>query len=89
MSKYYYKKRKNSWEKVLKDTGKEFSKGFTKMFKRRPININYNNNINCDGPSGGARICVIVLIVVTLLFSGLGFYAWVILGMLFLILQFL
>lgn len=87
MSKYYYKKKKNSWNKVLQDTVKEFSKGINKMFKRGSINVNYNN---CNNePGGGAKICVIVLIVLTLLFSGLGFYAWVILGMLFIILQFL
>lgn len=89
MSKYYHKKKKNSWEKVLKDTGKEFSKGFSKMFKRGHVNINYNNNINCKNNGSGAKICVIVLMILTLLFSGMGFYSWIILGMLLIILQFL
>jgi len=88
MSKYYYKKKKNSWEKVFQDTVKEFSKSINKMFRKGSINANYNIN-TCNNNSGAAKVCVITLIVITLLFSGIGFYSWIILGMLCIILQFL
>lgn len=40
-------------------------------------------------PNPGARICVLILIVLTLLFSGIGIYSWIIIIMLFIILQFI
>jgi len=39
-------------------------------------------------PNQSARICIYVLMGVTLLFSGLGFYSWLILIMLLIILKF-
>lgn len=41
---------------------------------------------NCPNPA--ARLCIFVLIGVTLLFSGIGIYSWIILLMLFIILYF-
>ena len=41
---------------------------------------------NCPNPA--ARLCIIVLIAITLLFSGVSIYTWIILIMLFIILHF-
>jgi hypothetical protein len=80
MSKYY-KKKNSAWSKVFQDTVKELVGGINKriiMGKCAPKSQNT-----------AAKICVIVLMVLTLLFSGIGFYSWVILLMLIIILQFL
>ncbi|MBC5631126.1 hypothetical protein H8S20_20105 [Clostridium sp. NSJ-6] len=39
-------------------------------------------------PNPAARLCIFVLIGITLLFSGIGIYSWIILIMLFIILYF-
>ena len=41
---------------------------------------------NCPNPK--ARICILILIGITLLFSGIGIYSWIIIIMLFIILSF-
>lgn len=41
---------------------------------------------NCPNPR--ARLCILILIGITLLFSGIGIYSWIIIIMLFLILTF-
>ena len=41
---------------------------------------------NCPNPA--ARLCIFVLIAITLLFSGVSIYTWIILIMLFIILHF-
>ncbi|GAB6169660.1 hypothetical protein JCM1393_21200 [Clostridium carnis] len=79
---YYRKKKKNNnWGQVLQNSFKEFCDAITN---------NINRGMNCRPNSCfiAARICIYVLIIITLLFSGIGFYSWVILAMLLLILQF-
>ena len=44
---------------------------------------------NPKTPNPTARICVFILIAITLLFSGIGIYSWIIIIMLFIILQFI
>ena len=41
---------------------------------------------NCPNPR--ARLCILILIGITLLFSGIGIYSWIIIIMLFVILTF-
>ena len=82
MGKSYYKKKKNSWSKVFQDGVKDIFDGIGK-------NISSGGPIffrNCLNPA--ARLVIFILIVLTLLLSGIGFYSWVILLMLILILQF-
>jgi|BioPla2DNA2_1021312.scaffolds.fasta_scaffold00043_30 small-conductance mechanosensitive channel len=81
VSKYYYKKKKSSWTKVLQDTFKEFVHGINKRI--------ISGKCTPKSENTAAKICVIVLMVLTLLFSGIGFYSWVILIMLIIIFQFL
>ena len=81
MSKSYYKKKNKSWTKVFQDGVKDIFEGIGKSFSKRVPVIR-----NCCNPA--ARLCIFVLIAVTLLFSGIGFYSWVILIMLVIILQF-
>ena len=82
MGKSYYKKKKNSWSKVFQDGVKDIFDGIGK-------NIGSGGPVffkNCLNPA--ARLVIFILIVLTLLLSGIGFYSWVILLMLILILQF-
>lgn len=78
----YYRSNKKSWSKDLRRAFRDLTDSIIK-------------NIACRtscGPnvcgSNGARWCIYALIVLTLLFSGIGFYSWVIIGMLCLVLQF-
>ncbi|WP_066894861.1 hypothetical protein [Clostridium nigeriense] len=82
MGKSYYKKKKGSWAKVFQEGVKDIFDGIGK-------NISSGGPIffrNCLNPA--ARLVIFVLIILTLLLSGIGFYSWVILLMLILILQF-
>lgn len=82
MGKSYYKKKKGSWTKVFQD-------GIKDIFDSIGKNINSGGPIffkKCINPA--ARLVIFVLIVLTLFFSGIGFYSWIILLMLVLILQF-
>ena len=82
MGNNYYKKKKNSWTKVFQDSFEELAKGFSKNIGRGSEFF-----IKCKNPA--ARTCVFILMGVTLLFSGIGFYSWVMLIMLLIILQFI
>lgn len=79
---YYKSSSKKSWSKDIRRAFRDITDSITK-------NISFR--VNC-GPNAcgftGARICIYSLIVLTLLFSGIGFYSWVIIGMLVLVLQF-
>ena len=81
MSKSYYKKKNKSWTKVFQDGFKDICDGIGK-------NIGKGGTFfkTCVNPA--ARLCIFILIILTLLLSGIGFYSWVILIMLVLILQF-
>lgn len=82
MSKSYYKKKKGSWTKVFQEGIKDIFDGIGK-------NISSGGPIffkNCINP--GARLVIFILLILTLLLSGIGFYTWIILLMLVLILQF-
>lgn len=81
VSKYYYRKKKSPWTKVLQDTFKELVHGINKRI--------ITSKCTSKSENTAAKICVIVLIVLTLLFSGISFYSWVILIMLIIIFQFL
>lgn len=80
MSKSYKKKKSGSWTKVFQDTFQEFFCGLNKKM----LFVNSFPRA-CNK---AARICIYTLIGVTLLFSGLGFYSWIILIMLIIVLQF-
>lgn len=76
---------------------KSYGKNWTKDIRRsiRDITDSVIVNISTKGvcrPNSceftGARICIYSLIALTLLFSGIGFYSWIIIGMLCLVLQF-
>jgi hypothetical protein len=70
--------KKTNWGKVFRQTINDVLCYFKTTPKvPRPV---------CINPA--ARIFIYILMVVTLLFSGLGFYAWIILLMLIIILQF-
>jgi len=82
MGKSYYKKKKGSWTKVFQEGIKDIFDGIGKKIgDGGPIFLK-----NCINPA--ARLIIFVLILLTLLLSGIGFYSWVILLMLVLILQF-
>ncbi|MEG1287013.1 MAG: hypothetical protein RSD13_03040 [Clostridium sp.] len=83
----------NYYKSYNKNNKKSWSKDFKRAF--RDITDSIIKNISCRtncAPvacgSNGARWCIYALIVLTLLFSGIGFYSWVIIGMLCLVLQF-
>ena len=82
MGKSYYKKNKNSWSKVFQDGIKDIFDGIGKKIgSSGPIFFR-----SCLNPA--ARLVIFILIILTLLLSGIGFYSWIILLMLVLILQF-
>ncbi|MBE6053991.1 MAG: hypothetical protein E7212_08800 [Clostridium sartagoforme] len=82
MGKSYYKKKKGSWTKVFQEGIKDIFDGIGKKISvGGPIFFK-----NCINPA--ARLIIFVFIILTLLLSGIGFYSWVILLMLVLILQF-
>lgn len=81
MGKSYHRGKSKSWTKVFQNSFKDLCDGILKKFDGGVV-------IRPKCCNRGARICIYVLIVVTLLFSGLGFYSWIILGMLILVLQF-
>lgn len=85
---------KNSY---YKGYSKSYKKNWNKDIRKaiRDITESVVENISCRAtckPNSseftGAKICIYSLIVLTLLFSGIGFYSWVIIGMLCLVLQF-
>ena len=82
MGKSYYKKKSNSWTKVFQDGVKDIFNGIGKNISSGRFFI---VNSNCNP---AARVCIFVLIGLTLLFSGLGLYTCLILIMLLIILQF-
>ena len=82
MGKSYYKRRKGSWSKVFQDGIKDIFDGIGKKIgEGGPIFFK-----NCINPA--ARLVIFILLILTLLLSGIGFYTWIILIMLILILQF-
>ena len=78
---YYNKKKSNSWTNVFQDGVKNILRGVGKKIGNEKFLV-----VNACNPA--ARVCVYVLIGLTLLFSGLGLYSWLILIMLIIILQF-
>ncbi|AYE33343.1 hypothetical protein [Clostridium septicum] len=78
-NKYYHKKKGNDWGKFFQKTIRDFSDNVSK---------NIGNAFNCRNCCIQARLCIFGLIILTLLFSGIGFYSWLILAMLLIILQF-
>ena len=82
MGKSYYKRKRGSWAKVFQDGIKDIFDGIGKKIgEGGPIFFK-----NCINPA--ARLVIFILLILTLLLSGIGFYTWVILIMLILILQF-
>lgn len=87
-----------SYYKYKQKKSNEWNKTFDKIYCDIKENISFgrNNGVrqnNCCRPpivgNIAARMCIYVLIGLTLLFSGIGFYSLIILGMLVLILSFL
>ncbi|MBB6624320.1 hypothetical protein [Clostridium gasigenes] len=73
---------KKNWGKDIKKAIREITDSVVKNIYCRT---------NCGQNQGGfnsGKCCIYVLIVLTLLLSGIGFYSWIIIGMLCLILQF-
>ncbi len=85
---------KNSYYKSCnKSCNKNWTKNIRKAIKEITDSVvkNIYCRTNCDQNKCGfnsGKCCIYVLIVLTLLLSGIGFYSWVIIGMLCLILQF-
>lgn len=79
----YYKNCNKNWSKDIRKAIKEITDSVVKNICCRT-----NCEQNTSGFNAG-KCCIYVLIVLTLLFSGIGFYSWVIIGMLCLVLQFL
>ena len=75
--KYYGSYTKKNWNKDIRRAIRDITDSVVK-----------NISLRSDCGSTGARICIYSLIVLTLLFSGVGFYSWIIIGMLCLVLQF-
>lgn len=71
--------KKTDWEKVIRDTVSQIICAI-KTPSPRP------KQPNCPNPR--ARICILILMGITLLFSGIGIYSWIIIIMLFIILTF-
>ena len=71
--------KKTDWGKVLRETVNDIICAI-KTQSAKP------KQPKCPNPA--ARICIFVLIGITLLFSGIGIYSWIILIMLFIILYF-
>lgn len=80
---YYNKSYTKSWTKEIRKSIQNITDAVIKNISCRPVCAPNNCGFT------GAKCCIYVLIVLTLLFSGIGFYSWVIIGMLFLVLQFL
>lgn len=83
MGKSYYKKKSGSWTKVFQDGVKDIFDGIGKSINSG----RFFRGVPCCNPA--ARLCIFILIGLTLLFSGLGLYTWLILIMLLIILQFI
>ncbi|KLE16819.1 hypothetical protein [Clostridium sp. C8] len=81
MGKSYYRKKSSSWGKTFQDGFKDICEGISKNISKGVPFFR-----NCCNPA--ARLCIFILILLTLLLSGIGFYSWVILIMLVIILQF-
>lgn len=80
--KSYSKNYKKNWSKDIRRAIRDITESVVGNISSRSV----CNNNSCEFT--GARICIYSLIVLTLLFSGIGFYSWVIIGMLCLVLQF-
>lgn len=80
-SQYGYKSKPTNWGKVFRKTVNDVTNGV----------LNYKNSRgptqpNCPNPA--ARLCIFVLIGITLLFSGISIFAWIIILMLLIVLRF-
>lgn len=71
--------RKTNWGKVFRETVNDIICAI-KTPSAKP------KQPSCANPQ--ARICILILIGITLLFSGIGIYSWIIIIMLFIILSF-
>ena len=71
--------KKTDWGKVVRETVNDIICAI-KTPSSKPTQP------NCPNPK--ARICILILIGITLLFSGIGIYSWIIIIMLFIILSF-
>ena len=71
--------KKTDWGKVVRETVNDIICAI-KTPSSKP------KQPNCPNPK--ARICILILIGITLLFSGIGIYSWIIIIKLFIILSF-
>ena len=71
--------KKTDWGKVFRETVNDIICAI-KAPSQKP------KQPTCPNPQ--ARICILILILLTLLFSGIGIYSWIIIIMLFIILSF-
>ena len=71
--------KKTDWGKVVRETVNDIICAI-KTPSSKP------KQPNCPNPK--ALICILILIGITLLFSGIGIYSWIIIIMLFIILSF-
>lgn len=68
------------------DWGKVFRATVNDIICAIKTHSNKPKQPTCPNPK--ARICILILIGITLLFSGIGIYSWIIIIMLFIILSF-
>ena len=71
--------KKTDWGKVVRETVNDIICAIKTPSSK-------TKQSNCPNPK--ARICILILIGITLLFSGIGIYSWIIIIMLFIILSF-
>ena len=71
--------KKTDWGKVVRETVNDIICAI-KTPSSKP------KQPNCPNPK--ARICILILIGITVLFSGIGIYSWIIIILLFIILSF-
>lgn len=71
--------KKTDWGKVFRDTVNDIICA-VKTPSAKP------KQMSCPNPK--ARFCILILMGITLLFSGIGIYSWIIIIMLFIILTF-
>lgn len=79
----YTRSNKHKWSKDIKKAIRDITDAVVKNISFRAACAPNICEVN-----RAAKICIYSLIVLTLLFSGIGFYSWIIIGMLCLVLQF-
>lgn len=71
--------KKTDWGKVFRETVNDIICA---------VKTPSNKPKSCKSPNPAARLCILILMGLTILFSGISIYSWIILIMLFIVLNF-